>query len=262
MSVELERVDATKTLGMGLRILRILDFAAGPLSAQDMSRRLGIPRSTIYRFLKTLVQQGFAVQTSQGYSAGPYVTQVSRSAEENWLRSSGCRERLASIAEEIEETTVLTVIRWPDAFALAAVEGPRAVRWSFTAGTRHPLYAGASAKVLLAFLAREALDDYSLVTPLIARNNSESVLSWAELKKQLEEIRVQQFSVSYGEVDEGVAALAVPIFSHGHILASVSVVGPAFRFDPTAYSSILQSRSKAIESELRGTLSDRSNWEA
>ena len=248
MPVELERVDATKTLGMGLRILRALEFAGGPVSAQDLSRRLEIPRSTIYRFLKTLVQQGFAMQTSQGYLAGPYVTQASRSAEENWLRSSECRERLASIAEEMEETTVLTVIRWPSALALAAVEGPRAVRWSFTAGTRHPLYAGASAKVLLAFLSDEALNDYSHLSPLLALNNGESVQSWAELRQQLDEIRVQQFCISHGEVDEGVAAVAVPIFSHGHILASVSVVGPAFRFDPRFHSSVLQNRVMEMES--------------
>lgn len=241
-------LDTSKTLVTGLRIVRFLEFSKEPVSAQELSRWLGLPRSTTYRFLKTLVQQGFVVQSSSGFMVGPYVNQASRGEAENALRTSGCRQHLAAIAEDIQETVVLTVIRWPYAFALDAVEGPRAVRWSFEAGTHHTLYAGASAKVLLAFLSDEALEDYSHVTSLTSPGRQTS-LTWPILKEQIKDIRAQQFCVSYGEVDEGVAALAVPVFFHGAVIASISVVGPTFRFNPESYTPTLQKHVRDVEYE-------------
>ncbi|MCL4351244.1 MAG: hypothetical protein M1318_01150 [Firmicutes bacterium] len=161
-----------------------------------------------------------------------------------------CRQQLADIAHEIQETVVLTVIRWPYAFALDAVEGPRAVRWSFTVGTRHPLYAGASAKVLLAFVSDEALEDYRRVTSLTPLNDKHTPATWAVLRRQIQQIRSQHFCVSYSEVDEGVAAVAVPLFVHGMVMASISGVGPTFRFNPESHVQTLRKHVSAMEREF------------
>jgi DNA-binding IclR family transcriptional regulator len=240
---------ATKTLGTSLKILRLAAFSATPVTARELGQALDIPRSTLYRFLKTLVQYGFLIQTRHGYIVGPYVSQVSPSPAEDWLQSHACRTQLAAIAEDIQETVVLTVIRWPHAYALTAVEGPQSVRWSFTAGSRHPLYAGASAKALLAFLSDDALEDYRRVTPLLPLASA-SVTSWPKLLAQIQDIRAQRYCISDSEVDEGVTALAVPVFYHQQILASISVVGPAFRFTPADHVLTLQRHAQEVERQL------------
>lgn len=243
--------DTMKSLSAGLRILRLVELGDHPVPAHSLSKILDMPRSTTYRVLKTLQEHGFIEQTPRGFIPGLYLTQASRSSAEEGLRSAACRDALSAIADTIEETVVLTVVRWPHAYALAAVEGPRAVRWSFTAGTRHPLYAGASAKVLLAFQSDAALNDYQQATRFAA-TSSHGPQSWDDVRRQVEQIRESGYCISYGEVDEGVAALAVPLRWGSRLVGSVSVVGPEFRFIPTEHISTLCSMVARLERELGG----------
>lgn len=241
--------EVMKSLAMGLRILRVVELAEDPVPAQKIIQTLDMPRSTTYRLLKTLGDQGFIEQTSRGFVPGLYLTQTSRSRAEEHLQSVACRDVLSSIADAIQETVVLTVIRWPHAFALAAVEGPRAVRWSFTAGTRHPLYAGASAKVLLAYLSDDVLADYQHVTPFVP-TSTHGPQCWDDVQRQIVQIRHDGYCISHGEVDEGVAALAVPLRWGSRLVGSVSVVGPEFRFAPTNHVSTLRDMVSRMEEDL------------
>lgn len=241
--------EVMKSLALGLRILRVVELAENPVSAQKIIHLLDIPRSTAYRLLKTLGDQGFIQQTSHGFVPGLYLTLTSRGRVEEKLQGGACQDVLSAIASAIQETVVLTVIRWPHAYALVAVEGLRAVRWSFKAGTRHPLYAGASAKVLLAFLSDDAFHDYQQVTPFIP-TSTQGPQCWNDVQRQLRQIRNNGYCISHGEVDEGVAALAVPLQWGSQLVGSVSVVGPEFRFVPAEHVSTLRHGVARIEQDL------------
>lgn len=238
-----------KSLVSGLRVMRLLEMSESPVTAQQIGQALNMPRSTVYRLLKTLSDQGFIEPTSRGLIPGLYLTQTSRNPVEGKLQSGSCRDLLSAIAEAIEETVVLTVVRWPHAFALAAVEGPRAVRWSFTAGSRHPLYAGASAKVLLAYLSDEALADYEAVMSFFP-TGSRGPQCWDDVFRQVTEIRGNGYCISRGEVDEGVAALAFPIRQGARVVGSISVVGPEFRFQPHKHVATLGEMVARIEKDI------------
>lgn len=243
--------EVMKSLALGLRVLRTVEIAEDPVPAQKIIQTLGLPRSTTYRLLKTLTDQGFVEQTARGFIPGLYLTQTSRSRAEAALQGDAGREALSAIADAMQETVVLTVIRWPHAYALVAVEGPRAVRWSFVAGTRHPLYAGASAKVLLAHLFDDVLADYQQVTPFVPMS-AQGPQSWDDVQRQVAQIRDDGYAISHGEVDEGVAALAFPVRWRSHLVGSVSVVGPAFRFVPTHHVATLRDMVARMENDLFG----------
>lgn len=241
--------EVMKSLTVGLRILRVVEMAEKSVSAQEMIQLLELPRSTVYRLLKTLADQGFIEQTASGFIPGLYLTQTSRNSYEQRFQSVAGRDALSAIAQTLQETVVLTVIRWPHAYALAAVEGPRAVRWSFTAGTRHPLYAGASAKVLLAYLPDDALADYQQMTPFVPVSDH-GPQCWDDVQHQILQIRSHGYCMSHGEVDEGVAALALPVHLGRRLVGSVSVVGPEFRFTPNDHVATLQKMVARIEEDL------------
>ncbi|HPF85927.1 MAG TPA: IclR family transcriptional regulator C-terminal domain-containing protein, partial [Aminivibrio sp.] len=63
-----------------------------------------------------------------------------------------------------------------------------------------------------------------------------------DLKKNLAEIRTLGYAMSWGEREEGILSIAVPIFNRkGEILFSFSLAGPASRFtEDTAKSLIPQ----------------------
>jgi len=85
--------------------------------------------------------------------------------------------------------------------------------------------------VLLAFATeaeRERLLAHPLETP-----TPRSIGDPAELRSQLEEIRVRGYAQTMEELEEGLNAVAAPVRrGDGEVVAGLSVSGPAFRMRP------------------------------
>ncbi len=241
----------SRTLEAGLRLLRVLQCSPRPLSAVELCELTHLSRSTAYRLLRTLVSSAFVAKTANGFAPGPFATQVAQQDEEQWLASEPARRHLRNIAAESRETALITVLRWPYAYALSAVEGPTAIRCSFAPGTMHPLHAGASAKVLLAQLSDEVFADYRrLIPPLFNDRNTH----WQQLAEELLQVRREGFASSHDEVYEGVSAVAVPLAPHAtRLVASLSLVGPSFRFNPSDFVQPLKQFATQLSDELNAT---------
>ncbi|MED4271898.1 IclR family transcriptional regulator C-terminal domain-containing protein, partial [Geobacillus stearothermophilus] len=101
------------------------------------------------------------------------------------------------------------------------------------------LYAGACPRALLAFMDEKEQARYLERTKLvkIAKN---TVTDKQALRRQLEEDRKRGYTVSYSELENYSAAVAVPIFNHeGAAIAGLSVAGPEQRFLPDDVARIV-----------------------
>ena len=74
------------------------------------------------------------------------------------------------------------------------------------------------------------------------------------LRELIEQDRKRQYTVSYSELEDYSAAIAVPIFNHeGKVVAGLSVAGPEQRFSPEAVERMvpmLQQAAQQISSQL------------
>ena len=101
-----------------------------------------------------------------------------------------------------------------------------------TLGIPYPLHAGASSKAFLAFLDPAEIEAYLARHPLDAVTDK-TVTDAAKLRKDLAAIRSAATPTSLGERQPGAASIAAPVFDHdGHVVAVISVAGPAARFRP------------------------------
>src|SRR5262249_3131311 len=108
------------------------------------------------------------------------------------------------------------------------LEGNHSIRYVTPTGVRVPLHAGASGKVILAYLARAEIDDY------IARGlpafTERTISSPRSLRADLAKIRERGYAISVGEVTVDAAGVAAPIVDYrGAPVASVAVTAPAHR---------------------------------
>jgi DNA-binding IclR family transcriptional regulator len=102
------------------------------------------------------------------------------------------------------------------------------LRVTIEKGRTQPLYAGASSKLLLAFMD-ESQWDLMLDTPLESLTAT-TITEPGRLLDQLHQIRQQGYAVSDGEIDVGARAVAVPIRDgHGEVIAALSIEGPGSR---------------------------------
>ena len=74
-----------------------------------------------------------------------------------------------------------------------------------------------------------------------------------ELKAQLEDIVQAEWSMSFGEREEGLAAAAVPIRNHaGEVIAALSISGPSTRLTAGRLESVRDGLTAAAGAISRG----------
>jgi DNA-binding IclR family transcriptional regulator len=137
---------------------------------------------------------------------------------------------LRRLSRDTGETSLLTVLtpRADRGVCLERVETPQPLRLSVTPGRQLPLHAGASQKVLMAYLDEAALDR-ALARPLehLCHN---TITDPALLREELGRIRRAGWASSFEETNLGVWGLAVPILdARGGIVCAIGIAGPSAR---------------------------------
>jgi DNA-binding IclR family transcriptional regulator len=229
------------TADRAIDVLLLFDERRPALSAVDVSERLAMPRSTTYRYLQSLRTYGLVEEDSagSGFRLGPRVLELARVARKGLGISEVALPHMRELAASTGEATLLTRRSGQQVVCLERVESTHRIRLSYERGQVLSPHAGASAKVLLAWLPPDAVQH--LFRGELTRYTDRTITDPAELRLQLDRIRAAGYAVSEGEVDEGVRGIAAPIFgSDGQVVAGLSTVGPAFRIDDKALPRIVQ----------------------
>lgn len=138
------------------------------------------------------------------------------------------------LKEDTKEAVNLVIRDGNEAIYIEKVDTSEPVRVYTKVGRRAPLYAGACPRVLLTFMDRDEqqryIDNVKMVK--IAKN---TIVRRDTLRAIIEQDRKRQYTVSYSELEDYSAAVAVPIFNHeGNVVAGLSIAGPEHRFSPEA----------------------------
>lgn len=236
-----------------LDVLLLFDETRAELTADEISDLIRAPRSTTYRYIRTLREKGLLQKTAQGgFALGPRVLQLARAFQNQNDLSRVALPIMKELRRETRETILLTRQFGRNAVCIEREEGPQIVRISFERGQIQPLHAGASSKILLAYLPEAQWDEH-LILPLEAFTDN-TITDPDQLKAQLRTIRAQGYCISTSEVDVGARAVAVPIGGEDEsCIAALSVVGPSFRMsdeDVARYLDLLQTAATEIEQQL------------
>lgn len=246
------------TADRAIDILLLFSESSPVLSAVEVSRRLRMPRSTTYRYLQSLRAAGLIEEDDArgGFRLGPRVFQLARVARIGLGLSEIALPYMRSLATATGEAVLLTRRSGDHVVCIERIESSHPVRISYERGHVMPIHAGASAKVLLAFMDQEEIEAV-LLSSSLRRFTERTVVDPDQLRAQLEEIRRSGYAVSEGEVDLGVRGIAAPILGeHGQVVAGLSVVGPTFRLGDDVLPHIIASvkeTAEAIGRRLRET---------
>lgn len=240
---------ADSSVDKALLLLRGLTAqGAVPLGVRELSERMGIPRATCHRLLRTLLKHGYVRQeaTSQRYLLGI------RSIESGFAALRGVKLRevarpfLERLVATCNETASLSVLDGAETAYIDRVDSNHPVRLATEVGSRNPAYVSAAGQTLLANIDR--IRAVALIperwTPLTARSLSTRTM----LIRRLDEIVTSGCAVDEEEWAEGVSCVAAPVFGHdGQVQAALSVVGPSSRLQLKREPLIAQVISRAAD---------------
>jgi DNA-binding IclR family transcriptional regulator len=227
----------TKGVDSARRALQILlQFSQNKpeLTVDEILEVHGISLPSAYRYLSLLREMYLIEERGKGsFVLSPEILQLAQAAERTLdyrLEAQPILDRLSAATGE----TALYLRQLNDAaVCLAICESDHAISISFQPGHVMPLHAGAGAKTLLAgFSAARRAQYLDRLEPQLTSAVRES------LEDELNRIPESGFTISEGEVDEGLWACAAPVRVRGQLIGALSVVAPAYRVNDAAREQI------------------------
>ena len=201
----------------------------------QVAKYLDVAPSTAHRLLAMLQHHKFVAQNVDNKAYGPGAALVDLGVsllDLSDLRLMA-RPHLSSLAARLNETVAVAVLRGTTLTFVESVEVERALRVSTLTGVTYPSHITAGGKAILAFLPAES------VSALFQSGGRKAVdrLSAADFETlvgELDVVRRLGYATNYGQSDEGIGALAVPIWSstnESDPVAALCVSMPLSRFD-------------------------------
>lgn len=221
--------ERNSTADKALDILLMFDQEHLSLSAIEVARQLNVARSTAYRYLQSLTQSQFIEEADGGgYQLGRRVLELARLARRGMGLSETALPIMKRLADEVGEAVLLTRLAGSAVICLEREDASnRAVRISYERGETLPINAGASAFVLLAWLADEQIDAILGETSFPAFTRR-TLTSTHDIKRRLAETREHGYAVSQGELDPDVLGIAAPLRNESaEVTGAISIAAVA-----------------------------------
>lgn len=219
-----------------LFVLATLARLERSVSIADMMTETGLAKSTLYRQLALLKRWGFVIDSKNEFLPGPMCVPLARGFEQSSYLRQEARAELQQLSTASNESAGLLVAVNNQVVCLDMIESHQPLRCSFVKGRSLPLLKGASAKALLAFMAKERR------TTVLNGLQQEDLITSDErksLEDELTAIRVQGYACTDSEVDDGVWGVSAPIFQQtSHSIAVVTLMVPNTRIDNRAQAFI------------------------
>jgi len=223
-----------KSVGKALKVIEKVVNSDQPLGLTELSQKLSLNRSTVYRLLKTLQDEFYLEQISEEnrkYVVGTKLIGLSSCIIENLDLKKAAKPYLEKLQEKTDETVHLALIgeSEKDVVYIDKVDSGRTIKMSSAIGKRVPMHSTSLGKIMLAYMKDskkgEILDKIEL-----KGFTSKTITSKEKLLEHLKEVRNKGYAIDDEENDENVRCIAAPIFDNeGDIAGAISLSGPSLR---------------------------------
>lgn len=230
----------TQSILRVLSILKAFTQDEPELSLLDLTAKVGLNKTTVYRILTALIAEEMVtrIPATGNFRLGPEVIAMGRRAAGSLDLRNICRPELQALARLTRETSTLEVIRDADVLMLDEVQGRHVLGQRSEIGQRWPIHATSTGKVLLAHLSSEERD--GLLPNPLERLTKKTVTSKKKLLSELAKIRKDNYAVTTGELELWYVGIGSPIRdSTGDVVAALSVGGPETRLSGQYLSQVI-----------------------
>ena len=234
-------------------LLLALEKSADEMGVTELSRILGVQKSTVHSLLQTLLARGFVRQGPGGrYGLGVRLAKLGAICAERLDIRSAALPIMTQLAEETQEVTLLAVLSGDEMVILETVEPQRPFliipKFDFSIA----VHSTAVGKVLLAHappeIARKIIDRG------LRRYTAFTLTSLDDLQSELSSVLKNGYAIGCNETIEGITCIAVPVYDvNGNVAAALSVSSASSVLTPSRYEGIievLKEKARAISSRL------------
>jgi len=218
-------------LEKALDVLDAIGAAPEGLSQSHLADHLGLPRTTIYRLLGTLVARGLLRRDPRRkvYGLGFRCIEMAHQAYAMPGLGAAAALELRALRDLTGETTYLATLDRGDMMLLERCDGPSGQRLAAMLGERNPVHCSSQGKALLSAL--DETERNALLEGLTWRAHTpRTSTDRRRLEADLRVCRARGYAIDDEETMTGVRCVGAPVVDGaGRVRGALSIAGPAFR---------------------------------
>jgi len=234
------------TVRKAFDILGLLSRNSGSLSLSDLARTLGISKSTAHGIVSALEDSGAIVRDGETrrLSLGLTLFELGSAAQSRIDLVAHARPVMRDLGAGTGESVFLGIRSGDHVTILDIVESRKELKITSPVGTRIPLLAGATGKVMLASMPDEEAGE--LVRAKGLRPFTPAAITDPDrFLEELRAVRRDGYAVDREEYMPGVRAVAAPVRCAGSRMVAVWVVGFTPSMDDAKLAAVAMATMRA-----------------
>lgn len=224
-------MNLVQSVERALTILEILSHYNNGLGVTELSEKVNLHKSTVYRLLSTLIEKGYVMQDEETnkYKITLKLFEIGNKKVESMDLLSLSKPYTRKLMESVNEVVHLVVRDKNEIIYIDKVEANNTIRMSSSVGKRYPMYCTANGKAILAHLPNSKLFEI-WNNSKVKKNTKNTITDIGVLIEQLKIIKEKGYAIDNEECEIGVVCVGAPIFNRfGEIEGAVSISGPSIR---------------------------------
>lgn len=223
-------------------IIKFISNNQGKLSLSELGRQLGMNKTTLFRYLETLELLNILEKRDSNWYLGIELFSLGHKVDAGRCIVDRIHPGLQKISLRLNETVNLVGMYNNSALYLDKVESSRELQMRSKLGDHLPLHCTSLGKAILSSMSLEEVDAILKVIELKPYTVN-TVTSIPELKKQIDFVKNNGYSLEIEELEPGLSCIAVPL----HIKTIDFYGGLSFSGSPGRFTD---EKIKELSSEL------------
>ncbi|MEM7347046.1 MAG: IclR family transcriptional regulator [Chloroflexota bacterium] len=244
-------MSGNQSIKRAFSILKAVSTSDTGVGVTEISNQIDLHKSTVSRMLATLEEVGAVerISNGEGFRIGGEIANLAAQISYPRHLQTLARPFLLELAQATSETINLAIPEGEFIRYIDQIDSQYNLQIRDWTGYRIPLHATCDGKMFLAHWPPDKLEAY-LARPL-QRFSENTLVDPDQLRPHLAMIKAQGHAWTYGEYEAEIVGISVPVWDEdSHIVATLCVGGPGFRFPAKGEADAVIDLMKTVSRQL------------
>lgn len=229
----------------------------GAMGLNELSKSVGLSKSTVHRLLSTLMHRGYVIQEvpSSKYRLTLQFLEIGNSTLKDMDIVELSKPYIEELAKQTGEVVHLVLVEDTEIVYIDKIETTSAIRMHSYIGKRIPLYSSAVGKTYLSNMDSVDFDQlWEKLEPSLVQFTPHTIMTKKAMLAELSQVSSDGYAIDNEENEEGVLCVAAPILDRNNVVRyAISVSTPKIRCSEDrieTFGKLVRETAQAISKNL------------